>query len=377
MSYSSGIAGVNAQANHIRPDIHVVSSNWYVNRCPLATRLPRLPVGSTTFYFAARPPRTRTYTLGAAVANNVVAQITFADATSMMLGDVIELDTGEHVEVTAKNNNTVVTVNRGVAGTTAAAQNNATTARLIGNSRTGAEVDQDGVTLLPTRITQFCQTHQHPVQVGGSLQAESSMVLQSGANAPFDQFKMDALQALMDDIETTAYYGKGEAPGTATSGRPKAKGLKTIIGNIVTSPTNSGAYKATDFIRDALEAARVDGGQPDVVLLSSNFMTGLATWGHAVQRIDAGRNVFGVPIDLFHAPFLSGVSIIEAPLLRPFTAIALTSSGVRMRMKRNEFWNARGNRGDAVEGEWIAEGAIELDNVDHHAWVEGVTAFAA
>lgn len=377
MSYGSGIAGVNAQANHIRNDIHVFAANWYVNRCPLATRLTRLPVGSTTFYFASRPPRTRTYTLGAAVANNVVAQITFTDATPLMIGDVIELETGEHVEVTSKNNNTVATVVRGVSGTTAAAQNNSTTARLIGNSRTGAEVDQDGVTLLPTRVTQYCQTFQHPVQVGGSLQAESEMVLQPGASAPFSQFKMDALQSLMDDIETTAYYGKGEAPGTSTSGRPKAKGLKTLIGNSTTSPINAGAYKATDFIRDALESARTDGGQPDIVLLSSNFMTGLATWGHAVQRLEAGRNIFGTPIDLFHAPFLTGVSIIEAPLLRPFTAVALTSSGVRLRMKRNEFWQDRGNRGDAVEGDWIAEGAIELDNPDHHAWVEGVTAFSA
>ena len=55
-------------------------------------------------------------------------------------------------------------------------------------------------------------------------------------------------------------------------------------------------------------------------------MTGLATWGQAVQRIDAGVNVFGTPIDVFEAPFLGGVSIIEAPLLKPFTAICLTSS---------------------------------------------------
>ena len=91
-------------------------------------------------------------------------------------------------------------------------------------------------------------------------------------------------------------------------------------------------------------------------------MTGLATWGQAVQRIDAGVNVFGTPIDVFEAPFLGGVAIIEAPLLKPFTAVCLTSSEVRMRMKRNEFWNPRGVRGDAYEGDWIAEGAIELDN---------------
>ena len=48
-----------------------------------------------------------------------------------------------------------------------------------------------------------------------------------------------------------------------------------------------------------------------------------------------------------------------------------------MRMKRNEFWNPRGSRGDAFEGDWIAEGAIEIENPSHHAWVEGITAFSA
>jgi hypothetical protein len=187
---------------------------------------------------------------------------------------------------------------------------------------------------------------------------------------------MDALQNLMDDMESSSYYGLGEDP--SVSGRPKQKGLRSLLtANLTTSPLNSGAYKATDLIRDTLQQCRTSGGDPDVLIVSSNFMTGLATWGQAVQRIDAGVNVFGTPIDIFEAPFLGGVSIIEAPLLKPFTAICLTAAEVRMRMKRNEFWNPRGVRGDAYEGDWIAEGAIEVDNQAHHAWVEGITAFSA
>ena len=30
-----------------------------------------------------------------------------------------------------------------------------------------------------------------------------------------------------------------------------------------------------------------------------------------------------------------------------------------------------------VEGDWIAEMAIEVVNEFHHAWVEGITAFSA
>jgi hypothetical protein len=187
---------------------------------------------------------------------------------------------------------------------------------------------------------------------------------------------MDALQNLMDDMEVSCYYGRGEAPASAN--RPKQKGLQALLtSNKTTAPTNAAAYKPTDLIRDTLEKARLKGGEPDVLVVSTNFMTGLATWGHAAQRIDAGVNVFGVPIEVFEAPFLSGISIIEAPLLKPSTAIALTSSEVRLRMKRNEFWNARGSRGDAIEGEWVAEGALEVENEAHHAWVEGITAFSA
>ena len=375
MSFANGIVGASQQANHIRNSIYVVGSNWFVNRTPAVARLPRVPTGSTTFYTATRTRRTRTFTLGAAVANNVVAQITLNDATPLMLGDVLELASGERIEVTAKNNNTVVTVTRGASGTTPAAQNNATTVRLIGNSRTGGEVNQEGVSLLPTRVEQYCQTFQHPVQIAGSLEAESDMQLPAGSRAPFDMFKMEALQSLYDDMETTLYYGIGDSG--SSSGRPKLKGMRQLFGNVVTSPTNAGTYKAVDFIRDALESCRSDGGQPDILFLSSNFMTGLATWGHAAQRIDAGTNIFGTPIDLFEAPFLNGVTIIEAPLLRPFTAFAITSSGIQVRTKRNEFWQDRGRRGDAYEGDWISEISLEVQNPDHHAWVEGITAFAA
>ena len=98
------------------------------------------------------------------------------------------------------------------------------------------------------------------------------------------------------------------------------------------------------------------------MVVSTNFMSGFATWGQAIQRVPAGETVFGTPINVLEAPFLHGVTIVEAPLLRPYTAIALTSSEVYIRNKRNPYWNLRGNRGDMVEGDWIAEMAIEVVN---------------
>lgn len=376
-SYLQGIQTAFDNQAEVRNDIHVVSTNWFVNRCPLVSRTPRLPVGSTAFSMIKRSFRTRIATLASPVAAGDT-QITLIDAGSFMNGDVIELPSGERLEIIGDPNlaGNTVPVRRAAEGTTAGTALANDIIRLISNSRSGSEVNQNGIAFRPVGVVQYCQTWQHPVQIGGSLQASSLYQTSPGIRTPFDQNKMDALQNLMDDMEVSSYYGKGEDP--SISGRPKQKGLKALlVTNNVVAPTNSAAYKATDFIHDTMERCRVNGGDPDVLLVSSNFMTGLAIWGQAVQRLNAGSNVFGTPIDIFEAPFLGGISIIEAPLLKPYSAVCLTSSEVRLRMKRNEFWNARGSRGDAIEGDWLAEGAIEVENENHHAWLEGISAFSA
>ena len=376
-AYLQGIQGAFDNQAEIRNNIYVVASNWFVNRCPLVTRVPRVPVGSTTFSIVSRSFRARFATVAAPIAAGDT-EVSLVDASALMNGDVLELVSGERIEIIADPNlaNNSVSVRRGAEGTTPGGGAANDSIRLIGNSRSGSEINQNGVALKPVGVAQYCQTWQHPVQVGGSLQASSAFSTYSGVRTPFEQYKMDALQNLMDDMEYSSYYGRGEDPAVAL--RPKQKGLRTLLTtNLTTNPANAGAYRAIDLIRDTLQQCRVNGGDPDVLLVSPNFMTGLATWGHAVQRIDAGVNVFGTPIDIFEAPFLGGVSIIEAPLLKPFTAVCLTSNEIRMRMKRNEFWNPRGVRGDAYEGDWIAEGAIEVDNQAHHAWLEGITAFSA
>ena len=75
--------------------------------------------------------------------------------------------------------------------------------------------------------------------------------------------------------------------------------------------------------------------------------------------------------------FLDDVTIVEAPLLRPYSAFCINTDEVYTRWKRNIFWNQHGSRGDAVEGEWISEPSIQVENEPHHAWVEGITAFSA
>jgi len=363
-------------AGVIPNDVFGVAINWFVNRTPLISRLPKLPTGSPQFlvtndnYRPRSNPMNNSGTLASATTSVVVN-----DASIFDVGDVVQIEQ-EYILVTATNNSTnTLTITRGYAGTTAANHNDLLPVYLVSNSRTGAEVNVTSVSRIPQAVTQYCQTVQHAYQVGGALQADANYV--TGFATPLDRDRMLAMQHVMDDFESATYYGKG-VPLSATTSRPLMKGISSLIQtNFVSSPTNAAAYKPSDLVRDTLQACFNGGGNPSVLVVSTDFLSGFAVWGHAAMRLNAGSNVFGTPIDLFEAPFLSGISIIPAPLLRPGTAICLSDTEVRIRLKRPMIDKPRGSRGDAFEGDIIMEGAVELDNEAHHAWVTGVTAFAA
>jgi hypothetical protein len=393
--FLQGFLGSQQAGIEARNDITVAIRNWFANRNPLVTRLPYVPVERVDFQMYTHKYRARATSLGAAIASVSQNTLTLSDATFLMNHDVLEVidsATGnvERLQVNGDpTSSTTVNVIRGVSGyTPLASAASGSTVNLIGNSRTGEEVNQTGLTTIGSVRTQYCQTFQFPVQIGGSAQTARAQVMPGGIQSPFDFNMTVQLQNMVDDIETSCYYGVGQAPIDAVNNggvavTAKMNGLRSILqtNNIspVTglTPVNAAAYASTDLIRDTLQAARSNGGEPDFLLVSTNFMSAFATWGQAVQRVPAGETVFGTPINVLEAPFLHGVTIVEAPLLRPFTAVALTSSEVYIRNKRNPFWNLRGNRGDMVEGDWIAELAIEVVNESHHAWVEGITAFSA
>jgi hypothetical protein len=388
-NFLQGFLGTQQAGIEARNDITVAVRNWFANRNPLVTRLPYVPVERVDFLMYSHQYRNRSTTLATAISASTTTGLTLGDCTFLMNHDVLELvDTNgvtERVQINGDPTGTnTITVIRGVSLTTATtALDTATVVNLIGNSRLGSEVNQTGLTTIGVSRTQYCQTFQFPVQIGGSAQTARAQVMPGGIQSPFDFNMTIQLQNMVDDIENTCYYGISQPPNDTAATTAKMNGLRYILqsNNISpatsTTPTNASAYGSTDLIRDTLQAARSGGGEPDLLVVSTNFMSGFATWGQAVQRIPAGETVFGTPINVLEAPFLHGVTIVEAPLLRPYTAIALTSSEVYIRNKRNPYWNLRGNRGDMVEGDWIAELAIEVVNESHHAWVEGITAFSA
>jgi hypothetical protein len=73
--------------------------------------------------------------------------------------------------------------------------------------------------------------------------------------------------------------------------------LILLPANHTTNPTNAGPDKLADFLRDTLDLARRDGGDPDVFLPSTDFMRGLAIWGRAPRRVEAATSCYGVPTE--------------------------------------------------------------------------------
>lgn len=380
--YSAYAAGV------IPYDVFGVAINWYINRTPLIARLPKLPVGSPNFLITRDNYRPRSV-VQTGIADNTNTSVTIAvttvgawtisDATIFDVGDVIQCDT-EYMLVTAPGTvtgNNTITVVRGYAGSTAAAHTNTSPLYLVTNTRTGAELEVKSVSRIPQTQQQWCQTVQHAYQVGGSLQSDTNYV--TGFASPLDRDRMLAMQHVMDDFENAIYNGPGMAlTGGTNMTRPAMYGLTSLFAtNNTTTPTNGAAYKPQDLIRDTIQKATDNGGNPSLMLVSTDFLTGFSVWANPLIRMEAGDNAFGTAIDLFESPFLDGIDVIPAPLLRPGTAVVFTVPEIRIRLKRPMFDKPRGSRGDAQEGDIIMEGAIEVDNEAHHAIVTGITGYAA
>lgn len=355
-------------------DVQGVAINWFVNRTPLFSRLNKLPVGSPTFLITNDNYRPRSQLLTANYTTGSSTTLTFTDASEFDIGDVLQVDS-ELFVVTATSA-TAPTVTGAYAGTTGANHTIATPAYLVTNTRTGAEINISGLSRNPATIYQSVQTIQHAYQVGGSLAATQNYV--SGLGSAVNRERMLAMQNCVDDMESGMYYGQLVKYSASAGARAMQMGLSSlIVTNRTLSPINAAAYKPSDLARDTFQLAFNNGGNPTLLVVSSDFLSGFLTWGNAVTRIPAGETVLGVKYDRFVAPFLNDMEIVPAPLLRPGTAICLSEPECKIRMMRNLFEKARGSRGDAIEGDMIMEGAIELDNEAHHAMVSGITGFAA
>ena len=115
-----------------------------------------------------------------------------------------------------------------------------------------------------------------------------------------------------------------------------------------------------------------------LILASPEFSDGPCRFGVSPRCSSRpARRSFGVKINMFEVPFSARQSrLSSAPLMRNGDFFGLADQEVAIRMKRELFDKPRGSRGDALEGDMIMEGAIELENENHHTFVSGVTGWA-
>ena len=66
------------------------------------------------------------------------------------------------------------------------------------------KITQTGLSTVGVARTQYCQTFQFPVQVGGSAQTARAQVLPGGIQTPFDFNQTVQLQNMVDDIENSS-----------------------------------------------------------------------------------------------------------------------------------------------------------------------------
>lgn len=382
------ISLTNEQTTVLYPYLREV----FINETPLITRLPRQVADGQIYNIISYDVRPRAYTLAAAfTASGSDVDITLTDSSPLLIGDVLEVfDTAgtatERIEVTDTLTATTFNCRRAREGTTVIANTAAGSAAslvvtLIGNSRTGAEINQAGKRTVRTLTPQYVQTYQSPVQVGGLANAVRNTRLPAGFSDVFSLEQKVAMTEMMRDQEYTSYYGIGEAP-SAVNDRAKQKGLRKQISayssgaNLKTN--GGGSYTFLNFVADTIQKCIDGGGDPDTVVCSTSFMTGLQTWGFAKQQINTPRmNQIGLPINEIAVPFASGVvTFIPSFQMKAGTACVMTSSDVLMRYIRQEFWQLRGVVGDAVMGDFIADTCVEVGHPGWHSWVEGITGFA-
>ena len=395
------IAGVVREIdvqNEVRNDISFFVQRYYPNQYPLIARTTRKAVSTPIYDIRHSKIRPRLFPFSSALngtdatstltmAPTVVQDgVQYGDTTALMPGDVLEIVSGgvaERIQVLATpayENATrpnfatpaagTVTVRRGVEGTTVATH--ATTdgpMLLIGNARFGDERFQPGLRSTPISVQQYNQTWLFPAQV--TYGAQSTDVL--GVPDLFNQTKGGQLDNMARDMEVSSLYGIGESP--YVNGNAKQKGVRQQIVTNRKQASSPGSYVPKSLIADALNPIYLLGGTVDFMMVSVDVLTGIDGWGSGNLRLESGTDVLGLKIDAFQSSVAPRAAIIPNIYLKPGTIFGGDSSQLFWRNKQNEQWQDRGITGLIKEGEWFAEGSIEVQDQERMFWIEGITNF--
>lgn len=355
-------------------DFHAVANEYYLNLTPFQSLLDQKFVGTPSFKVVSDRPMPKSVPLNGAISSTGTTAFVVDDASVYDVNDVVQA-LAEYLLVTAVNAGTnTLTVTRGYAGTTALSSiADRTPVYIVGNSRSGAAVNIEAMSLGQVITSQWLQTFQHAYSTGGATATNTGFVSEHGL--PLDRDRWNCLRRTTFDIEDAIAYGRVVAGDSAPTALPAMAGVRQLCAsNRVTSPVNGAAYKTDDFIRDTFQAACDNGGAPNRCFVSTDWLSHFAKWKSINDRArDGGKHDLDYAVDSFEVSFMPGVKFTAAPRFRKGTAFLFDDTEVRLRVKRAMHDKPRGSRGDAYEGDVIGEYAIQVDNEAHHVWLEGVT----
>lgn len=183
-------------------------------------------------------------------------------------------------------------------------------------------------------------------------------VLPGGIASPWEFARTMQLNNMVDFAEHVLYYGAGVESGSL--------GMREIFETNRVRRAVSGGKVGREFIECGIVRGRASGGEPDVVLISTNLVDPEVSPEFRLDRTTYGETAFGIPIYGYRNDEFPDVSFVECPLLRPFTAVSLTSGEILIRFYRNPHWCDLADG----SGEWRMYFAVHVSNEHHHCWTE-------
>ncbi len=302
---------------------------------------------------------------------STVTTITVTDASLYEPGYIFKMD-DEYLWVSSANLTTnVLTVTRGVAGSTAASHNSNASIEIISNARVeGAESTPIAFTSRTTgsNVTQIF--HQE-VKVSRSHLKLS----QYGIADEMAYQKDKAVPATMRQIEKHIFYSKGLSTGSVTTGRI----MNGLQGFITTNKVSGASLSQAAFENAVLSAYNNGGGGPWVAFVNpvnkqkiKNFYDSTGVASNTILRVSQDTREVGMDIDRINTPF----GVVDLVMTRwvPASIIPIVDVKHAGFVTYDPFqWEELAKTGDYERAEVVTELTFCLRQQKAHAILTGVS----
>lgn len=304
-----------------------------------------------------------------------------ADALKLVPGDVLQVEmtevagyTNEFVLVSSVTSDTVLSIKRGVANTTAKPILDGVYLTKIGNAHQEGSGGPDISSRNPTKATNYCQIFKTAVGITGTAAKTRA---RTG-----DAFKNDKKRKMFDhsaDLEMAFLFGKPYEDTSGTYPKRYTGGLRYFLSTNVTifttSPTEdtllNAIYPVFNYSKDS------EAGDERIVLAGNGFLNELNKLARnsSSTRInfDGTLKVYGMNLQKWVTP-QGTFGVKTHPLMNlhgkySYSAFIIDPTNLVYRPLRDTKFkdNTQANDEDQEEGIWLTEAGLEV----HHEYTMG------